>query len=99
MLFDQPRDQFGVGCVEAKTRAQSARYLGARNRMILWPALCNVMKQCGDVNDGPVFGKNLAHQLAGESDLVIVAALDILKYADAANQMLVHRVVMVHVEL
>ncbi len=38
-------------------------------------------------------------QLAGERELVVAAALDVDEHADAAQQMLVHRVVVVHVEL
>ena len=46
-----------------------------------------------------VFGADFAHQVAGDDEFVAAAALDFLKVTDAAQQMLVHRVVVVHVEL
>ena len=99
VLFDQPGDQLGVGGVEAEPRAQPPRHLGAGDRVVFRPALGDVMQQRGDVDDRAVLGADLAHQVAGDDELVIAAALDLLQIADAAQQMLVHRVVVVHVEL
>ncbi len=46
-----------------------------------------------------MFGADFPHQIAGDDELVIAAAFDFLQIADAAQQMLVHRVVVIHVEL
>ena len=67
--------------------------------MILGAALGNVVQQRGDVDDRAVFGADLAHQIAGDDEFVVAAAFDVLQVADAAQQMLVHRIVVVHVEL
>ena len=99
MLLDQPGDQLGVGGVEAEPRAQPPRHLGAGNRVILGPALGDVVQQRGDVDHGAVLGTNLSHQIAGDDEFVVAAAFDLLQIADAAQQMLVHRIMVVHVEL
>ena len=99
MLLDQPGDQFGIGGAEAEPRAQPPRHLGAGDRMILGPALGDVVQQRGDVDHRAVLGLDLAHQVAGDGELVVAAALDVLQVADAAQQMLVDRVVVIHVEL
>ena len=99
MLLDQPGDQFGIGGAEAEPRAQPPRHLGAGDRVILGAALGDVVQQRGDVDHRAVLGLDLAHQVAGDGELVIAAALDILQVADAAQQVLVDRVVMIHVEL
>ena len=67
--------------------------------MILGPALGDVVQQRGDVDHRAVLGADLAHQVAGDDEFVVAAAFDLLQVADAAQQMLVHRVVVVHVEL
>ncbi len=46
-----------------------------------------------------MLGLNLAEQVARDRELVIAAALDLLQVAYAADQMLVHRIMVVHVEL
>ena len=40
-----------------------------------------------------------AHQLVGELGVLGAAGIDVGKHADAAQEMLVHRVVVIHVEL
>jgi hypothetical protein len=67
--------------------------------VILRPALGDVVQQRGDVDHRAVFGLDLAEQVAGDRELVVAAALDLLQVADAADQMLVHRIMVVHVEL
>ena len=79
MLLDQPRDQFGVGGVEAEPRAQPPRHLGAGDRMILGPALGDVVQQRGDVDHRAMLGADLAHQVAGDDEFVVAAALDLLQ--------------------
>ena len=67
--------------------------------MILDAALGDVVQEQRDVKHGAVLGPDRAHQFVGERDLAVFAALDLVEHADAAQQMLVHRVVVVHVEL
>ncbi|MGY3132754.1 hypothetical protein ACVWZM_003436 [Bradyrhizobium sp. USDA 4501] len=99
MLLDQPRHQFGVGRREAEPRTQPPRHLGAGDRMVFRPALGDVVQQRRDIDHRAVLGADLAEQVAGDRELLVAAAFDVLQVADAAEQMLVHRVVVVHVEL
>ena len=46
-----------------------------------------------------MLGQDLVDQLVGERRFVVRAALDLGEHADAAQQMLVHRVVVIHIEL
>ena len=41
----------------------------------------------------------VSHQIVGEREFAVLAALDLVEHADAAQQMLVHRIVVIHVEL
>ena len=99
MFLDQPGHQLGFGRDEAEPRTQTPRHLGAGNRMILGTALGDVVQQRRDIEHGAVLGSDFAHQVAGDDEFVAAAALDLLQEADAADQMLVHRIVVVHVEL
>ena len=99
VFFDQPCHQLGIGGVEAEPRAQSPRHPGAGNRMILRAALGDVVQQGGDVDHRAMLGLDLAKQVACDRELVVAAAFDLLQVADAADQMLVHRIMVVHVEL
>ena len=67
--------------------------------MILDPALGDVVEEHRDIEHGAVLRLDGAHQLAGKRQRGILAALDGGEFADAADQMLVHRIVVVHVEL
>ena len=60
VLLNQPGDQFGVGGIESKLRAQPPRHLGARDRVILQPSLGDVVQQRRDVDHGAVLGPDLA---------------------------------------
>ena len=42
---------------------------------------------------------DLVDQLVGERRVIVAAALDLRQHADAAQQVLVHRIVVIHVEL
>ena len=72
---------------------------GAGDRMVLDPALGDVVQEQRDIEQRAVLGQDLAHQVVGEHEFLVAAALDLGQHADAAQQMLVHRVVVVHVEL
>ncbi len=98
MLLDQPGDGLGLRLVEAEARAKTAGDAGAGDGMILRPALGDVVEQHGDVEDGAVL--DAGHDLVGERmGLGEVAALDLGEHADRLDEVLVHRVVVVHVEL
>jgi hypothetical protein len=67
--------------------------------MVLDAALGDVVQEQCDVKEVPVPRLNGPHQLGGEFGILGATGLDIGKRADAAQQMLVHGVVVVHVEL
>ena len=46
-----------------------------------------------------MLGQDLFHQIVGEHEFVVAAALDLRQHPDAAQEMLVHGVVVIHVEL
>ena len=99
VLLDQPGDGVGVGGRQAEARAEGARDPGAGDRVVLDPALGDVVQEQRDVEQRAVLGQDLLHQIVGEREFIGAAALDVGEHADAAQQMLVHRVVVVHVEL
>ncbi len=67
--------------------------------MILDPALGDVVQEQRDVKQLAVARLDRSHQLAGELGVLGAAGLDLGQHADAAHEMLVHRIVMIHVEL
>ena len=97
-MLDQPGDGLGLRGVEAEARAELAGDAGAGDRVILRPALGDVVQEERDIEDDAVLdaGQDLARQrmLVGR-----LAALDLGEDADRADQVLVDRVVVVHVEL
>ena len=99
VLLDQPGDGLGVGRRQPEPRAEPARDARAGDRMVLDPALGDVVQEQRDIEQRAVLGLDLAHQVVGERELLVAAALDLGQHADAAQQVLVHRVVVVHVEL
>ena len=98
MFLDQPGDRFGLLRRQAEARTELAGNLGAGDRMILRAALGDVVQEHGDEQRGAIL--DARHQLDGERMQVLVAALvDAGEHVDGAQQMLVHRIVVVHVEL
>ena len=67
--------------------------------MILDPALGDVVQEQRDIEQFPMPRLNGAHQLVGELGVLGAAGIDVGEHADAAQEMLVHRVVVIHVEL
>ena len=98
MMLDQPGDGLGLRRGEAEARAELPGDPGAGDRVILRPALGDVVEEERDIEDDPVLdaGEDLARQRMRVGRL---AALDLGEDADRADQVLVHRVVVVHVEL
>ncbi|MNE31057.1 hypothetical protein D3C80_1246040 [compost metagenome] len=98
MLLDQPDDRFGLLAGEAETLAKLAGHTGAGNRMVFLPALGDIVQQHGDIKRLALF--NAGHQLVGERMGINRRALvHFRQHADGADQMLIHRIVMIHVEL
>ena len=67
--------------------------------MVLDAALGDVVQEHRDVKHGAMLGPDRAHQFARQSYFAVFAVLDLIEHADATQQMLVDRVVVVHVEL
>ena len=99
MLLHQPRDGLGVRRREAEPRAQPPRHPRAGKRMVLDAALGDVVQEQRDVEQHAVLRLDRAHQVGGERRVRGASGLDIGQHADTAEQVLVHRVVVVHVEL
>ena len=67
--------------------------------MILDAPLGDIVQEQRDAQHGAMPGLDRLDQLVGQAEFRPVAALDLVEHADAAEQMLVHRIVMIHVEL
>ena len=98
VVLDQPHRRLGLRGVEPEARAQLAGDAGAGDRMILVAALGDVVQERRDIERAPAVDG--AHDLARQRVLHgEFAALDVGQQADGADQMLVHREVVIHVEL
>ena len=98
MVFDEPGDGLGLGVAEAKARTERARDRGAGDRMILDAPLGDVVQEQRDDQRGAVVDRQ--QDFAGQRMFARKALLlDIDEIADRAQQMFVHRVVVIHVEL
>ena len=98
MLLDQPGDRVRLGRAHAEARAQLAGDARALDRMILGAPLGDIVQERRHVEGAAALDgrEDLGGQrmrLGGD------AALDVGQHADGADQVLVHRVVVVHVEL
>ena len=99
MHFDQPGDELGIGGIEPEPRRQSPRQPRACDRVVLDAALGDVVQEQRDAEHGIMLRLDGLDQLVGEHEFRIFAARDLVEHADAAEQMLVHRIVVIHVEL
>ena len=98
MMLDEPGRGLGFGRIEAEPRPEPARDAGAGDRMVLGAALGDVVQEQRDVESPPVLDR--AHDAVRERVLVLdPLAVDLGEHADRAQEMLVDRVVVVHVEL
>ena len=98
VIFDQPGDGVGLGGVEPEPRAEFAGDAGAGDRVILGAALGDIVEEQRHIEQPRVVERG--QQLMGQRQLRAQAAIGDLGHdADGADQMLVHRVVVVHVEL
>ena len=98
MIFDQPGDIGGLRLVKPEPGAQFSRHRDAGQRMILHPALGDVVQEHRDVEHGAV-GDRRQHLLRQRMLDQAAPALDVGEDADRADQVLVHRIRMVHIEL
>ena len=94
----QPLDQVRALLRKAEPWAQAARHLGAGDGMVFPPSLGDVVDQYRDVERLAVLD---FRQQARRKRMVLTdqVAFDGRQDADGADQVLVHRVVMIHVEL
>ncbi len=98
MVLHQPGDRFRFAGTHAEARAETARDGGAGIRMILVAAFRDVVEE--DRHVDRVAALDLAHQFMGFGIFLgIHPALDFRQDADGAQEMLVGRVVVIHVEL
>ena len=97
--FDQPGDELGVGGIEAQPRTKPAGDARAGDRMILDASLGDVVQEQRHIKHRAMLRLNRLDQLARQRHFAAVALLDLVEHADAAQQMLVHRIMVVHVEL
>ena len=98
MLLDQPGDELGLVGREPEARAELSRHLGAGDRMILRPALGDVVQEERDGQHRQVLQRRQDLPDSGcssPSRPVRMPDSD----ADRADQVLVHRIMVVHVEL
>ena len=100
MHFDQPGDQLGVGRRHARIADKAGARCGRRRssdpRSAPWRCRAGTARhkaRCGAA------GRIVLTKSLASANSRILAALDLVEHADAAQQMLVHRIVVIHVEL
>ena len=98
VVLDQPDHELGLLLVEAEARRETGGDLGADGRVVAARALADVVEEERDVEDPAV---DPALEDLGRDRQVVeeLAALDLGEGRDRVDDVLVHRVVVVHVEL
>lgn len=98
MLINQPDHQFGLLVIQTKTRAETPGNLGTGNGMVFLTALGDVMQQHRDEQHSAFL--YIRHQLDHQwMDLGMLSLINLGQDADRADQMLIHGIMMIHVEL
>ena len=98
MLFDQPDHQFRLLRVQTEARAELARNAGAGDGMVLLSPLGDVVEQHRDIER--VAFLDGGHQLVGQRmNVGSLALVDLRQRFHRAEQVLIHRIVVIHVEL
>ena len=98
MMPDEPRRGFGFFTCEPEARTEMTGDTLTGNRVILSPALCNIVQQGCHVEGAPAF--QCRENFGSQGMLVRECTLfNRRQCADRANEMLVHCEVMIHVEL
>ena len=94
----QPGDHFGLALAEPEARTQLFRHFGPKHRVIAAAALGDIVQQGRDI--GRAARTDLVDQPRGARVVVgQFALLDLVEQADRADGVLVHRIMVVHVEL
>jgi hypothetical protein len=97
-MLHEPCRRVGFRRIEAEARSELASDGGAGDRVVLRPPLGDVVQEHRHVERAAVAER--AHDAVRQRVLVAEAAgLDFRQHADGADEVLVHRVVVVHVEL
>ena len=97
VVLDEPDHELGLLLFEAEARREPFGDLGADGRVVAARALADVVEEEGDVEDATVDARSRISVEIGRSS--ISSALDLGEGRDRSDNVLVHRVVMVHVEL
>ncbi len=98
MLLYQPDNEFRLLLRQAEAGTELAGDAGAGDRMVFLAALGDVVEKDCDIKRLPVFDPR--HQLVGERMQVVgLALVDFREHVDGTDQMLIHCIVVVHVEL
>ena len=98
MMLNQPGHRFGLRRRQAEPGTDFSGNASAGDRVVLYPPLGDVVQEGGDVKRPSGFQRG--QNFRGDGMVVGAAPmLDIGQNADRAHQMLVHRIVMIHVEL
>ena len=98
MPAHQPLDRLAFLLVQAQPGRHAPRDLGAEDRVILGPALPDVMEEKGDIQN-PAADPGLEDRGRKRQILDQLAPLDLGQHADGLDDVFVHRVVVVDVEL
>ena len=98
VIAHEPGDQLGLVGVEPQPRAQPPRDLGAEHRMVAAAALGDVVQQHRAIERAA--RADLVDDAVGQRVIALeLTLLDPREQADRADRVLVHRIVVVHVEL
>ncbi len=98
MFLDEPNDRLGFRRTEPQTRTQLLGNFRTDNGMIFCPTLADVVEEGRYIKRAAIadcfddFRRK--RQLVGS-----FATFDTCQHADRANEMFVHRVMVVHIEL
>ena len=99
MMLDQPGDGLGIGAARARGADRSGARSWRRRASDPPAALGDVVQQQRDVEELAMLLQSRHQRVDQRMDLLALAALDLGEDADAAQQVLVDRVVVIHVEL
>ena len=98
VIADEPGNRFRFRRREAQPRAEFERDALTGDRVVFLPALGDVVQEDRDIEKPPAGDRR--EDGAGERMVIAeLAALDGREMAHGADQMLVHRIVVIHVEL
>ena len=98
VIAHQPGDLLGLRLGHAEPRAQLHRDLGTQHAVVAAPPLGDIVQQRGDEQHAAA--DQFLHHVIGERMVLLeLARLDLRQQPDRADRMLVHRIMVIHVEL